>query len=433
MLKDEKEMKKNILVFPCGSEVGLEIYHALRYVSHIDLIGASSVSDNGLFFYDRYVEGLPFINEPDFIAALKNVIANYTIDAIIPAMDKVACCLKAHEKELGCTVISSPFETTRICLSKEKTYHFLKGAVRTPLMYRAISEVSAYPVFLKPDTGYGSRNTRRADNAQQAQNYLETCEEKMLILEYIEGKEYTVDCFTDRNGKLLFVGPRERSRIINGISVCTRTLSVGTKPFLEIAEKINTVITLRGAWFFQLKENKHQELVLMEVAPRLAGSSALYRNAGVNFALLSVYDAFDIPIKITCNHTDIEFVRPLSRKFRINILFDKIYVDFDDCLIIRGKVNELLVAFLYQEINKKVRIILITKCNTDIAEELKRFRLYGLFDEIICIDREDQKFRHMDAKNAIFIDDSYSERREVAENLHIPVFSPDMVGGLSNF
>jgi hypothetical protein len=50
--------KKKILVFPCGSEIGLEIYRAMRYSTHFTLAGASSVDDHGKFVYEEYYGGL---------------------------------------------------------------------------------------------------------------------------------------------------------------------------------------------------------------------------------------------------------------------------------------------------------------------------------------------------------------------------------------
>ena len=37
----------NVLVFPCGSEIGLEVHNALKYDKHINLVGLSSVSSHG--------------------------------------------------------------------------------------------------------------------------------------------------------------------------------------------------------------------------------------------------------------------------------------------------------------------------------------------------------------------------------------------------
>lgn len=117
----------------------------------------------------------------------------------------------------------------------------------------------------------------------------------LLILDYLPGKEYTIDCFTDRHGVLRFVGPhRERARILNGISV--NSFPVKDPVFSNMAEVINKNLKLRGVWFFQVKEAKDGELGLMEIAPRVGGTMGLTRNMGVNLPLLTILDAMDTEI-----------------------------------------------------------------------------------------------------------------------------------------
>ena len=52
---------KNILVFPCGSEIGLEIHNALKYSKDFKLFGGSSVDDYGKFVYANYISDIPFL------------------------------------------------------------------------------------------------------------------------------------------------------------------------------------------------------------------------------------------------------------------------------------------------------------------------------------------------------------------------------------
>src|SRR5690606_31817725 len=146
---------------------------------------------------------------------------------------------------------------------------------------------------------------------------------------YLSGKEFTVDCFTNKNGVLLFVGARERNRVQNGISVNTFIAKENQTDFEEIASRISQILRFRGAWFFQLKYNSKKELVLLEVASRLGGSSSLFRNAGVNFALLSVFDAFDYDVDVFVNDYKIELDRALYNKYKLSIEYDTVYVDFD--------------------------------------------------------------------------------------------------------
>ena len=111
-------MKKNILVFPCGSEIGLDIYSSVCYSTYFHLIGGSSVDDHGKFVYEDYIPDIPFANTPEFIPTMAEIVKERNIDAIYPAMDLVITILKEHEQELGCKVVASPVETTQICLSQ---------------------------------------------------------------------------------------------------------------------------------------------------------------------------------------------------------------------------------------------------------------------------------------------------------------------------
>ena len=51
---------KNVLVFPCGSEIGLEIHNSLKYSKDFKLYGGSSVDDHGKFVYENYISGHPY-------------------------------------------------------------------------------------------------------------------------------------------------------------------------------------------------------------------------------------------------------------------------------------------------------------------------------------------------------------------------------------
>ena len=61
-----------------------------------------------------------------------------------------------------------------------------------------------FPVFVKPDKGQGSQNAEIINNKESLKNALrDNC--YIIVLEYLIGKEYTVDCFNHRKDGLLFV------------------------------------------------------------------------------------------------------------------------------------------------------------------------------------------------------------------------------------
>lgn len=417
--------KKNILVFPCGSEIGLDIYSCVKYSTYFNLIGASSVDDHGRLLYKDYIGNVPLVSDPAIIPFLQEVVLNRKIDAIYPTMDSVISKLKQYESVLGCKVISSTLEVSELCLSKSQTYNRLKGIVEIPKIFH-IDDDMQYPVFVKPDVGYGAIGTKLVNNIEELQAVLKNSS-NMLILENLPGDEYTVDCFTSKDGILRFVSARQRKRVKSGISVNTSFVENQTE-FLDIANRINNEISFRGAWFYQVKRRKNGELCLLEVASRFGGSSLLSKAIGVNLPLLSLFDAFDYDVEILQNDYHVELDRAMGSRYMIDISYDTVYVDYDDCLVLeKSIVNEELVSFLYKCLNKRVKIVLLTKHAGNLKEGLNRFRLGQLFDEIIHLSPNDNKWQYIKSENSIFIDDSHAERKAVKQMLNIPVFSPEMI------
>lgn len=418
--------KKNILVFPCGSEIGLDIYSSVCYSTYFHLIGGSSVDDHGKFVYEDYISDIPFVTSPNFIPSLAQIVNDRHIDAIYPAMDLVITILKEHEQELGCKIVASPVETARICLSKELTYNKLEGSVRIPEVYASNIPPEKFPVFAKPKIGYGAKGAKRL-NTQEEVNCFVAGKDDILVVEYLPGEEYTVDCFTNKDGELQYSAARIRNRVKDGISVNTFFVKQ-QEEFLQIANAINSIIKFRGAWFYQVKRDKKGKLCLLEIASRLGGSSLLSRAVGVNFALLSLFDIFDYNVSVSKNSYYVELDRALENKYTTDIEYDSVYCDYDDCLILdKTKINTELVKFLYQCINHGKNIYLLSKHDGDLMRELNEFRLDHLFDKVIHIDKGANKADYILSEKALFIDDSNAERMNVQKQLNIPVFSPEMI------
>lgn len=409
----------NVLVFPCGSEIGLEVFESLKFTKDINLIGGSSINDHGKFTFKKYYGNFPFVNDKKFIPFIKKFVKDKKINFIYPCMDSVLCILKKHEKEINCKILTSDLQTTEICLSKEKTYEKLKNIIPIPKCYKNIECIKNYPVYLKPKIGYGTRNHFIAYSKKEAEIFLKK-RKNYLILEFLNGKEYTIDCFTDKNKNLIFVNGRQRARVSNGIS--TNIKLVNKKIFYSIAKKINETLNLNGSWFFQLKEDYNKKLKLLEVAPRIAGSSAICRYLGINLPELTIMNEICDNLKIIKNNLKIETDRSLQTKQKVNIKFKYVYIDLDDTIIINNKINENIIELMFNFINRNKKIILISRHKKNINKTLKKYKINHIFDKIIHIKNNEKKSKYIKNKNSIFIDDSFSERLDVSINKKINVF-----------
>jgi len=415
----------NVLVFPCGTEIGQEIHAALKHEKSVTLFGASSVEDHGRMVFARYTPDIPFVDNERFNQAFEACITANNIDFIIPAHDSVLLYLAENREKFSAILLAPDVAICRICRSKQKTYEALNGENFVPAFYSSCAQVPAYPVFMKPDEGQGSHGIFLAtDEAQCAE--AKRLNPTLLICEYLPGKEYTIDCYSDKKGTLLFANARERVRTKAGISVQSKIH--GNDPKITyIAERIAARIGPTGAWFFQLKQSSSGDLKLLEVAPRIAGTMALHRVQGVNFPLLTLFEALEQPISVLTEAFDCEIERALINRYTVPISYQCLYLDLDDTLIVHGKLNMTLLRLVYQCQDKNILVKLITRHYRNPKITLADFKLHeGLFDEIIWISNNSAKSGYMQTGEAIFIDDSFRERKDVSKKLGIPVFAPDV-------
>jgi hypothetical protein len=291
-------------------------------------------------------------------------------------------------------------------------------------LFLQVDEVREFPVLPKPDRGQGSQGVELARDREELTALLRKDPERK-IFEFLPGREFTVDCFSDRERGLLYASGRERRRIKSGIAMDSAPAT--DSRFTEYAQAINSALKLHGAWFFQTKEDRAGILKLMEVAPRIGGTSALSRARGVNLPLLSLYEADREPVTIAVGNENIEIDRALVNRFRTDLSYQVLYVDFDDTLIIRNEVNVELMKLLYQALNRKIRLVLLTRHAGEINDMLRRYRLEGVFDEVIHLRANEPKAEFIREKRAVLIDDSFAERTAVHDRTGIPVFDPSMI------
>lgn len=415
---------RNVLIFPAGTEIGLEIYAALKDCKEVNLYGAGQdLSNHAKLLYSEY-HVLPSIHEENWLDALACLCLRLKINYIFPAYDDVVVALSKVKDRIPAVIIAPTMKVCEITRSKSLTYAILKKLVRVPQVYERQEEIKNFPVFVKPDRGQGSYGVKKVSNVEELLSAIGKLPNP-IISEYLPGEEYTVDCFSDRERGLLFAGARIRRRMRNGIAVNTQTVELPEAK--EIAKKIGDRLSLYGAWFFQLKRAEDGELALLEVAPRIAGSMAAHRVIGVNFPLLCIYEHERLGFEIKTNKGNIELDRSLKNRYKHTVKFDTLYVDLDDTLIFKDKVNDEVIRLIYQCINNNKKVILITRHEKNLSETLSKYRLVSLFDEVIHVPPLEKKSSYIKDSSSIFVDDSFSERLDVSIECNVPTFDVSMI------
>lgn len=346
---------KNVLVFSCGAIPAIDINIALRGNKEYKVYGASSYDDHGLYIYENYIGGVPFISAPNFIPEFNAILRRYQIDFIIPLHEDMILFFQEHRDEIAATIVSSCYETALLCRYKSKTYQALAGLDFVPVVYNE-NDVDVYPVFVKKDNDQGARHAYKVENEAELQLYAR--QPDMVICEYLPGAEVTVDCFTDRHGALRLVNPRAADRILAGIDVHARRLP-HDEEIQSIAERINARIRFRGPWFFQIKRDQNGRFKLLEIATRFAGAFGLTRCMDLNTPLLALRDFDNKDVQFDYNDLPIEADKMFIGRYSIANEYNRVVVDGVECLCAGECVDTFLMMFIYQCLNKGKPIVLL--------------------------------------------------------------------------
>lgn len=412
-----------VLVFPSGSEIGLEIADALQGSVHVDLHGTSSRCDHGALAFVRHAK-VPNIDEADFDACFAQLLSEWRIDLVFATHDSVQEYLASRIGAWGAALVNG--DPGAVCLSRSKsaTCRFFGDLAWVPRTYAANERIDNWPVVVKPDQGQGGQGFSRVHTSTQLAAALEATRQP-LICEYLPGEELTVDCFTDRHGRLLYIGPRSRERVTGGISMCSRRLSADAQ-VMSIGEAINQRLRLRGPWFFQLKRDAQGQWKLLELSCRLSSSSVQQRAAGINLALMAVQDFMGRDLTTLEDSRVSRVERRLATSLVLDYEFDTACFDLDDTLLLGdGMANPAAMRLAYRLLQLGKRLVLLTRHPVDPLPALKAAHIPAtLFERIVHLSQGEPKSHHIPLR-AIFIDNHFPERLEVSRSLGIPVFDMD--------
>lgn len=411
----------SVLVFPAGEINSVELHDALSTCVNIKLFGGSSVERHGSYIFKNYISDIPLIDDPTFLDKFNQIIHKHSIDIIFPTHDSVTTYFAKNKGQIDAKILTSDEETAEVCRDKEKTYKLFSDYDFVPHLYKEKKDVK-YPVFIKPKIGAGSVGAIRISTPHELESI---SFQNNIVSEYLEGEEYTVDCLTDKKGKLAVISPRSRDRTLAGVSVSGEAKPL-TGEIEIIANTINDKLTFTGLWFFQIKKDSTGKFKLLEISTRCAGTMCLTRAKGINLPLLSIYVALGYDIEILQNSYNVKMDRTLISRYEIDYEYDTVYLDFDDTVIIDDKVNLFLVMFIYQCKNAGKKVCLITKHANILNDTFAKHSISDhLFEEIIHLEANENKVDHINPERAVFIDNAFQERKLVHEKFNIPVFDVD--------
>lgn len=317
-----KEKRCNLLITTCNGQEKVSMYKLMRSVPEwkfVDKIVVCDAGDgiqgkhwaqedgNAKFVKVPFCEG----NHENYTEFMRNLIKEEEIDVVMPIDVDEGVCLKPLEKELGIKVIFGS-NIERHMVDKDWQIDFIKAhaghgtllmdAVSDPVTFSGTpEEVLEYlqnnfwnkdskfykqEFIIKPVGGRGSRGFRRVvpwekfRDIYNSEKFFATIscnmcewllkalhpEDKILVQSYWSGKSYSIDCYTDKDGK---VHPRASLRTGHRWGQVQQADNVYDADILEFCQQASELFNFDSFWNVELNRDENGALKLVEFNLRL--------------------------------------------------------------------------------------------------------------------------------------------------------------------
>ena len=187
----------NVLIFPGGTEVGLEVFRSLVVKKEIVLFSLSDETVNHAEYVYSNHRIVPNVDNPELLDSLNYWIEKWQIDIIVPTHALVIDFLNRNRNDIKTKLMLVERDAINITRSKNNTYRALHGTVPVPVLYDR--DNIKLPAFLKPNSSYGAQGTRKLNRISDLDSVEKS--EDCVICEFLPGSEITVDCFSTKAGE----------------------------------------------------------------------------------------------------------------------------------------------------------------------------------------------------------------------------------------
>jgi len=228
------------------------------------------------------------IADDDYIPSLLRLCREQRVGLLVPLLDtelpKISESVEKFQGVGTFCLVSDP-KVIEIARDKRRTCEFfLSSGVDTPrILCRGTGPLpaSSFPVFVKPIDGSGSTGARKVADEQELSCHLRRYPD-CIVMECLEGDEYTLDVLADLGGRVRCVVPRLRIEVRAG--EVSKGMTVKNRQMIETAKMaVERLGGCKGPITLQCFLTKQGRLAFTEINPRFGGGHPLAIAAGANF------------------------------------------------------------------------------------------------------------------------------------------------------
>jgi carbamoyl-phosphate synthase large subunit len=233
---------------------------------------------------------VPAVDDAGYIPALRALVELHDVRLIVPLADLDHLLLSERRDELsGALVLLPPPDTIRLCEDKYRAHRFfVERDLASPPTWLPdeLPDELAYPVLVKARRGFGSRHIYRANDRGELDFFLRHTTAPSMVQSVCIGEEFSIDVFSDTDGRCLNAIPRTMIESKGGESI--KGMTIKAPDLIEHGCRVAEALGIVGPANIQCFREPDGSLPVTDVNPRFGGGFPLPTAAGSRYPELAL-------------------------------------------------------------------------------------------------------------------------------------------------
>jgi carbamoyl-phosphate synthase large subunit len=263
-------------------------------VSAFGRTGATTVATDinplapALYHADRY-ELVRRVDDPGYLAQLGDLATEHDVSLVVPLTDLDQLILARSRDELGVPVLLPPAEVVEQMGDKYLAHEtFERLGIPSPPSWlpESLPEDLSFPVVVKAREGFGSRHIYRANDRDELDFHLARTPVASFVQGWCLGEEFSIDVFSDFEGRCLNAIPRTMIESKGGESI--KGVTIKDRELIEHGRQVAEALPIWGPANIQCFREEDGKLLVTDVNPRFGGAFPLPLAAGSRYPELAM-------------------------------------------------------------------------------------------------------------------------------------------------
>ena len=211
----------------------------------------------------------PRADDPSYIPFLSGLCEEHGVSAVIPLTDLDLEVLA--DSDLPAFVPSA--EVCRATFDKYQAHQLLlEHGLPSPPTWLPGEEPAGFPAVVKPRRGSGSRSIHPCADQREADFFASYVKEPVMVQQFMDGPEFSVDALIDLDGRCLNAIPRTMLESRGGESI--KGAAIADPELIDLGRAVAEALPLRGPATIQMFRDSTLGLRVTDINARFGGAFA---------------------------------------------------------------------------------------------------------------------------------------------------------------